>query len=222
MRRSLSLIFLFGLIYTSKPFAQINNVSKGYCLDSLMHLRGYFVRVYKKSDIEEQERNRILRVSNRPFRIKIDGNAYDEFFLPMDSANIIELANDLTGLHVRDKEDAYLRCTSANYAIFNEHFCITGGRVKMDTCGNFSSNKYYSLKYTSKYCYQIFYISGKWLKATAEASTQKLLFPKQTKYINPEAKKINVYLLYKVDEYIPDDVKGPQLSLWKNIPAVME
>jgi hypothetical protein len=209
-------IFLFGFISESKSFAQITNEQNAHCLDSSIHIEGYFVRVYKKKDINDKERNRIARINNKPFILNIDGIKYDEFFFSVDSTSI-EPA--LANLLLKNKKDIYLRCSNTNFAIFKEQFCAEE-YLQKDTCRSFESNEYYSLESNSKYCYQIFYASGIWLKAMADNNSTKWRFLKQFEYIDASVKTFNVYLLYKMDNYMPEKMEFRKLHLWKKVSSL--
>lgn len=212
---------LFGFTYNIGLFAQINDAPTKSYSDSLIHLRGYFVRVYKKKEINQQEKARNDRINRKPFRVRIDGDIYDEFFLPIETNNDLpDLSKYLPGLLIKDKEEIYLSCTSANHEIFKEQFGMGKNYSQNNSCRNFISSKYYSLSTTNKVCYQVFYLSGVWLKAKVETAVQKMVFARKSKYIDPSSKKLNVYLLYKLDEYIPNSVEHQKLLLWKELPAI--
>jgi hypothetical protein len=212
------IIFLLTVICNLRSFAQIDEKQKDSCSIDIVDLNGYFVRVIKKNDIKKKEKERNKRINGKSFTVFIDGNTYDEFFIPLDTnINAINWTQ-LPELSSRYKNEIYLRCTSANYSIFKEQFCINKKYLGNDTCKGLVSNKYYTLKSPkNKYCYQIFYISGSWLRGIASSPTQKFIFLRQAKYLNPSVNKINVYLLYRY-RHVPVETEPQELSLWRVVP----
>lgn len=218
------LILLIGCLGSLDSFCQSNYAPKDPCSDSLIHLDGYFVRVYNKKDIREKERQRSKRIDGRPFIIKIDGEGVNEFFIQSDTTiNASRWAKCLSQLFQCNQERLYLGCSSAHRAIFQAQFCINEKYREKDTCTRLVSNRYYCLDADdSKYCYQIFRVSGGWLKGTGSRKKMEVIFPRQISYISPSVEEFDVYLLDKLYKYIPDAVEGKELFLWKEVPSDSE
>ena len=191
----------------------------GNILAQELELKGYYVKRFEKKKIIDSERNRQNRLHNKPFKMAIDTELYESDFLPVKTDSI-HLKDKLHTLFNRKGNAIYLYCNSANYAIFNAQFCEGKGEVRMDTCTSLCSNKYYILNGSDKYCYQIFYLYGKWLNALAVSPVQKTVVRKKQKYMQEAASSINVYLLNKT--ITAKEVNMPFMKLWKEVPSLFE
>ncbi|HEU4555042.1 MAG TPA: hypothetical protein VFS25_19480 [Chitinophaga sp.] len=186
----------------------------------MVELKGYYIKVYTKDYVRKLEQNRNNRLNNRPFQVAIDGSKYDEFFIPVSDSEGLYLQRELSTLFYRNKKSIYLRCTSANYAVFKEHFCNSNEDKKNDTCVSFVTDKYYSFSKDKMHCYQVFYVTGLWLEGKAVTNVQKSLFPEKAKYIDTSVAAFNTYLLYRLRKSDVKEIKDSQLELWKTVPPL--
>lgn len=153
-----------------------------FCDSTLVELSGYYIKRFEKKKIVSIGRNRQNRLYNKPYKVLIDDTQYEDCFLP-DKSISINIKNELHSVFAKKRNAVYLYCNSVNYSIFNAQFCDEVEKIQADTCLGLSSNRYYTLGGTDKYCYQVFYLSGKWTKGLATTKIQKDIFKEQIKYM---------------------------------------
>lgn len=208
-------VFLFWIFIPYSLCAQHSTP----CADSLTEFKGYYVRIFEKKAIADREKNRKKRLDNRPFKVLIENEMSESFFLPVGTDGI-DLRKELNSLFDKKYDAIYLYCSSANYSLFDAQFCNDSGRLKMDTCQGLNSNKYYTLNSSDKYCYQVFYLMGKWLKGIAITDVQKNVFRKQAKYLNSAIPAVNVYLLKEATSV--HEMTVHSMKLWKEVPPLFQ
>lgn len=186
--------------------------------DSSIQLGGYYIRRFEKNKIKDIAKNRQNRLRGKPFRIVIDTELSEDFFFPANN-NSVNLEKVLYGSLNSGKESVYLYCTNANYSIFNAQFWHESEKLKVDSCVQLKSNKYFMLSKTDRYCYQVYYLSGKWMVGFANTPVQKQLFQKQRKDIDTSS-SFKVFLLHHI--MLLDEVQSAPLKLWRVVPGVLD
>ncbi|MBC9930618.1 hypothetical protein [Chitinophaga qingshengii] len=166
----------------------------------------------------DMEQNRKNRLTGKPFKIAIDTKTED-FFFPANASEE-DLDRVLNGLSHKNHQAIYLYCSSANYSIFNAQFLNETEKVSRDTCPGLKSIKYYILNKSDRYCYQVFYISGKWIKGLAITAVQKNVFRDKLVYIKDTSSPVSVFLLNKILDL--REVQGEPLTLWRQVPGIFD
>lgn len=191
------------------------------CPDSLLGINGYYIKCFEKKNILLNDKARKNRLNNKPFNVPIDSHVFNDFFIPLKDSMLKdeEVVNEIKMcIKAKNDKEIFLYCTNANYSRFISQFCDEHNLVKRTVCKGFSSSKYYIIDTSDRYCYQVFYISGEWLKGVAVTESQKKIFSKNKRYRKIPNKDMPVYLLSKEKEVRELQIDG--LKLWKNSPGI--
>jgi hypothetical protein len=195
---------------------------KSLLLDSIF-FDGYYVVLYTKDEINSLEENRKRRIEGKSYKVPFESSTL-KFFISKDSIAKKELVNIINDLPKKNKSEIFIECTKDYAETLGEEFCIKKENLLNCSWPAFSSsNKYFTTKKQSKYCFKIYEISGWFLKLRVDTESKRDAVGKRLRYVAPNLKEFNVYFFIRYNKYSNRVTSlKDKIHLWKDVAPVFD
>jgi hypothetical protein len=222
MRIVLILILLVLSSHTYATNTDTTKEVKSTCADSLF-FDGYYIVLYTKDEINSLEKNRQRRLEGTSYQVPYESSAL-RFFVSKDSLAGRSFASIIDGLPKKDKKEVFIECTQDNAESLGEEFCgKKSGMLKCAWPKLPSSNKYFTAKKQSRYCFKIYEISGWFVKLRVDTEDKRDAIGKKIRFIAPNLKEFNAYFFvgYKNFSDYTSSLEE-RVNFWKEVPPILE
>jgi hypothetical protein len=195
---------------------------KSTCTDSSF-FDGYYIVLYTKDEINSLEKSRQRRLEGKSYQVPYESSAL-RFFVSKDSLARRNFASIIDGLPKKDKKDVFIECTQDYAEALGEGFCgKKSGMLKCAWPKLPSSNKYFTAKKQSRYCFKIYEICGWFVKLRVDTDDKRDAIGKKIRYIDPNLKEFNAYFFVGYKSYSGyTSSLGDRVHFWKEVPPIFE
>jgi hypothetical protein len=193
------------------------------CTDSVV-FDGYYVVLYTKREIKDVQRAKQRKIEGKSYKVPFESSILG-FFVSKDSLARRPLSDIIEDLPVKNKGEIFIECTNGYSEMIGKEIC--GKKDQFSDCKwpkLFSYNKYFTVNKSSRYCFEIFEISGWFVKLKIDTEEKHDALGRKARYIAPALKNnFNAYFFLGYKAYSNDVVSlKDEIRLWKVVPPIFE
>lgn len=222
MRTSIMSLLLFCFIDSFATVADTTKQLKAGCADSSF-FDGYYVVLYTKHEITDLEKNRQRKLEGKSYEAQFESSIL-RFFISNDSLAKKNFAEIIDDLPKKNKREVFIECTKDYAESLGDKFCIKKDDLLNCAWPNLPlSNKYFTAKGKSQYCFKIYELSGWFIKFRVDTEDKRDAIGKKIRFIDPKLPEFNAYFFVKCNTY-SDNVSSlaDKIHLWKEVPPLFE
>jgi len=214
------LILIFTILSVS-TFSKCQPVSDTVNCERNIEKTIYYVVGFLKDEIKSFDKQIKRKNAGKSYSAMIDFTKHS-FIIENEKINATIISQGLTELLNNEREEIFINPSQDDKKRINEEFC-TNTKLELVSWPKLNSNNYYILKNSSQYrgyCFQIFKLSGNWIKIEVENQVpQNAFWSFGRNGFNKTAQKISVYAPIRISQK-PIDISIKETSdiiLWKNV-----
>jgi hypothetical protein len=179
--------------------------------------------VYTKDEIKSLEKNRRRKLRGKPYQVSFESSSL-RFFVSRDSLANKSFAAFLHDLMRKNKKEAFIECTGQYEEVLRKEFYARNNDSFACEWPNLiSTNKYYTTRRRSRYCFKLYEISGWFIKFRVDTEEERDAIGKKMRYIDPNLKDFFAYFFLRSESHSTyNSSLGKQVQLWKEVPPILE